>query len=167
MIYFEQPFLLTDKYSTSRRSKMDAFDQLGMSLTDVLAPWIAILISISAAFWFKDFAHNLMQGLKFKMNPEFNEGDHIILDDTDAIIVKIGLRESVFGVYSKRGYTWRFIPNDRLKMHKLEKVINKDLHLDSAAEKGRRLQEMIDQAQSDQIKNNKDNIEKIKNGKRD
>jgi hypothetical protein len=52
-------------------------------------------------------------------------------------------------------------------MHKLEKVINKDLHLDSAAEKGRRLQEMIDQAQSDQIKNNKDNIEKIKNGKRD
>ena len=101
------------------------------------------------------------------MNPAFNEGEHIILDDTDAIIVKIGLRESVFGVYSKRGYTWRFIPNDRLKMHKLEKVINKDLHLDSAAEKGRRLQEMIDQAQSDQIKNNKDNIEKIKNGKRD
>jgi hypothetical protein len=75
-----------------------------------------------------------MQGLKFKMNPAFNEGDHIILDDTDAIIVKIGLRESVFGVYSKRGYTWRFIPNDRLKMHKLEKVINKDLHLDSDTE---------------------------------
>ena len=146
---------------------MNPFDQFGMDLTDVLAPWIAILISISAAFWFKDFAHNLMSGLKFKMNPAFNEGDHIILDDTDAIIVKIGLRESVFGVYGARGYTWRYIPNDRIKFHKLEKVINKNLHLDSEAEKGRRLQEMIDQAQSDAIKNNKDNIEKIKNGKRD
>ena len=146
---------------------MNPFDQFGMDLTDVLAPWIAILISISAAFWFKDFAHNLMSGLKFKMNPAFNEGDHIILDDTDAIIVKIGLRESVFGVYGDRGYTWRYIPNDRIKFHKLEKVINKNLHLDSEAEKGRRLQEMVDQAQSDAIKNNKDNIEKIKNGKRD
>ena len=146
---------------------MGEFDQLGLQISDFIGPWIAILISISAAFWFKDFAINMMQGLKFKLNPAFNEGDSVILDGNDAIIVKIGLRESVFGVYSKRGYTWRFITNDRLKMHKLEKVINKDLHLDSAAEKGRRLQEMIDQAQSDQIKNNKDNIEKIKNGKRD
>ena len=48
------------------------FDQLGMELTDILAPWIAILISISAAFWFKDFAVNLMSGLKFKFNPAFN-----------------------------------------------------------------------------------------------
>ena len=31
------------------------FDQLGMELTDLLAPWIAILISLSAVFWFKDF----------------------------------------------------------------------------------------------------------------
>ena len=42
------------------------FDQLGLDMADVLAPWIAILISISAAFWFKDFAVNLMAGLKFK-----------------------------------------------------------------------------------------------------
>ena len=39
-----------------------------------------------------------MAGLKFKFNPA-NEGDAIILDSCDAIIVKIGLRESVFGVY--------------------------------------------------------------------
>ena len=91
------------------------FDQLGLDLADVLAPWIAILISLSAVFWFKDFATNLMSGLKFKFNPAFNEGDHIILDDHDAIIVKIGLRESVFGVYKDKGYVWRFIPNDRLK----------------------------------------------------
>ena len=142
------------------------FDQLGMELTDVLAPWIAILISISAAFWFKDFAVNLMSGLKLKFNPAFNEGDHIILDDDDAIIVKIGLRESVFGVYRDKGYVWRFIPNDRLKIHKLEKIINKDLHLDSEAEKGRRIQAMIDKGQTDAIAKNTNAIEDIKNGKR-
>tara|TARA_B100000902_G_scaffold136094_1_gene134366 strand:- start:14016 stop:14450 length:435 start_codon:yes stop_codon:yes gene_type:complete len=142
------------------------FDQLGMELTDILAPWIAILISISAAFWFKDFAVNLMSGLKFKFNPAFNEGDHIILDDCDAIIVKIGLRESVFGVYSDKGYVWRFIPNDRLKFHKLEKIINKDLHLDSDAEKGRRMQAMIDKAQTDAIEKNSNDIKDIKNGRK-
>lgn len=144
---------------------MAPFDTLGLGLSDLLAPWIAILVSISAAFWFKDFAINLMSGLKFKMNPAFNEGDHVILDDCDAIIVKIGLRESVFGVYKDKGYVWRYIPNDRLKFHKLEKIINKDLHLDSKAEKGRRLQEMIDKAQTASIKTNQDEIEKIKNGK--
>ena len=137
------------------------FDQLGLDLADVLAPWIAILISLSAVFWFKDFATNLMSGLKFKMNSAFNEGDHIILDDHDAIIVKIGLRESVFGVYKDKGYVWQFIPNDRLKFHKLEKIINKDLHLDSKAEKGRRLQEMIDKAQTERIKENELHIKAV------
>ena len=141
------------------------FEALGMELTDLLAPWIAILISLSAVFWFKDFAVNLMSGLKFKFNPAFNEGDHIILDGEDAIIVRIGLRETVFGVYSEKGYVWRFISNDRLKLHKLEKIINKDLHLDSDAEKGRRLQAMIDQAQNDKINKNKIEIERMKNGK--
>ena len=71
----------------------------------------------------------------------------------------------MFGVYSEKGYVWRFISNDRLKLHKLEKIINKDLHLDSDAEKGRRLQAMIDQAQNDKINKNKIEIERMKNGK--
>ena len=105
---------------------MDVFDKLGLDVTTFLLPWIAILISISVAFWFKDFATNMMQGIKFKMNPAFNEGDSIILNDEDAIIVKIGLRETVFGVYSKKGYTWRFIQNDKIHTLKLEKIINKN-----------------------------------------
>ena len=92
--------------------------------------------------------------------------DSIILDDHDAIIVKIGLRESVFGVYKDKGYVWRFIPNERLKFHKHENIINKDLHLDSKAEKGRRLQEMIDKAQTERIKENEQHIKELKNGRR-
>ena len=65
----------------------------------------------------------------------------------------------------RSGYVWRFISNDRLKLHKLEKIINKDLHLDSDAEKGRRLQAMIDEAQNNKIDKKKIEIERIKNGK--
>ena len=116
------------------------------------------MISISAAFWFKDFATNMAQGLKFKMNPAFNEGDAIILNDEDAIIVRIGLRETVFGVYSKKGYTWRYIQNDKIHNLKLEKIINKNLHLDTEEEKGRQIQSMLDKAQSDGINHNADSI---------
>lgn len=151
---------------------MNPFDQFGMEFSDVMAPWIAILVSISAAFWFKDFVTNLMAGLKFKMNPAFNEGDAVILNDEDAIIVKIGLRESVFGVYSKKGYTWRYIQNDRLHLLKLEKIVNKNLHLDTDYEQGRKIQAKIDEFQSHRINENssdisanKEAIEQLKKGK--
>ena len=49
-------------------------------------------------------------------------------------------------------------------MLKLEKVINKDLHLDTEAEKAEKLQAMIDRTQDTQIGANKDAIEEIKNG---
>ena len=137
---------------------MSLFDKFGLDFAELIGPWIGVLVSISMAFWFKDFVTNLMQGLKFKFNPAFNEGDHVILNDEDAIIVKIGFRETVFGVYSKKGYTWRFVQNNRIQMLKLEKVINKDLHLDTEAEKGRRLQELIDHAQTEKIQKNADAI---------
>ena len=144
---------------------MEAFDKLGLDFATMLVPWIAILISISAAFWFKDFATGIAKGLKFKMNKAFNEGDTVILDGADALIVKIGLSETVFGVYSEKGYTWRYVPNERIPMLKLEKVINKDLHLDTEQEKAEKLQGLIDRNQDSKISANKDAIEEIKNGK--
>ena len=80
------------------------------------------------------------------------------------MIVKVGLSETVFGVYSDKGYTWRYVPNERIPMLKLEKVINKDLHLDTEAEKAEKLQSMIDRTQDSQIGANKTAIEEIKNG---
>ena len=93
------------------------------------------------------------------MNPAFREGDKVILDGRDAIIVKIGISETVFGTYSDRGYTWRFVPNEKIATLKLEKIINSDLHMDTDSEKGRRLQQLIDKAQDSKIKNNTHNIE--------
>ena len=137
---------------------------VGLEITNLLMPFISALMLLVITLWFKDFATKIAKGMAFKMNKSFNEGDTVILDGSDALIVKIGLSETVFGVYSSKGYTWRFVPNERIPMLKLEKVINKDPHLDTDEEKAAKLQAMIDSAQDTQIGANKEAIEEIKNG---
>jgi len=137
-------------------------EQLGLDVTDLLMPWISVLISLLVAIWMKDYATSLAKGLKFKMNPAFNEGDEVLLDGELAMIVKIGTRETVFGVYSDRGYTWRYVPNERIPYLKLEKVIKKDLHIDTEEEKAEKLKSVVDKLQDAQISKNKDAIDKLK-----
>lgn len=129
-------------------SQAESFQMLGMHLTDMLVPWLAILISIAAAFWFKDFAQNLVAGLAFRYKGVFREGDHVILDGNDAMIIKIGVKETVFGRYTENGYTWQFIPNERIEFHRLEKIVHRDLHLDTDIEKGQRILELMAKAQT-------------------
>tara|TARA_B100001250_G_scaffold387263_1_gene384479 strand:- start:236 stop:673 length:438 start_codon:yes stop_codon:yes gene_type:complete len=145
---------------------MSFIDGEAMKLTELLVPWIAVLLSIMIAFWLKDFAQNFMVGLKFRMNTAFNEGDKVILDGHDAIIVKIGMRDTVFGVYSDRGYTWRYVPNVKIPNLKLEKIINSELHLDSEEEKAAKLQKMIDDLQDKRIKENQEAINKLKGNRK-
>lgn len=137
-------------------------EQLGIEVTDLLMPWISVLVSLLVAIWMKDYATSLAKGLKFKMNPAFNEGDEVLLDGELSMIVKIGTRETVFGVYSERGYTWRYVPNERIPYLKLEKVIKKDLHIDTDEEKAIKLKSAIDKIQDDQIALNKEAISKLK-----
>jgi|TARA_R110001592_G_scaffold286512_1_gene555105 hypothetical protein len=137
-------------------------EQLGLDVTDLLMPWISVLISLLVAIWMKDYATSLAKGLKFKMNPAFNEGDEVLLDGELSMIVKIGTRETVFGVYSERGYTWRYVPNERIPYLKLEKVIKKDLHIDTDEEKAEKMKTAIDKLQDDQIAKNKEAISKLK-----
>ena len=144
---------------------VEGLEELSIEFTQLLLPWISILLSIVLVFWFKDFATSLAKGLKFKQNPLFNEGDKCLLEGEEAIIVKIGIRSTVFGLYTGRGYTWRVVPNERIEYLKLEKVIDKDVHLDSDAEKGRRLQVLIDKAQDAKIQANKDAIKNLSNKK--
>ena len=137
-------------------------EQLGLDVTDLLMPWISVLISLLVAIWMKDYATSLAKGLKFKINPAFNEGDEVLLDGELSMIVKIGTRETVFGVYSDRGYTWRYVPNERIPYLKLEKVIKKDLHIDTDEEKAMKLKTTIDTLQDTQIAKNREAIEKLK-----
>ena len=138
---------------------------LSMDLTGMLLPWITVLISLVIAIWFKDFATGLAKGLKFKWDPAFKEGDEVLLDGELAMIVKIGVSKTVFGVYSERGYTWRYVPNERIPVLKLEKVIKKDLHVDTEEEKAQKMKSLIDKAQDEEILANKKAIDII-NGKK-
>ena len=140
-------------------------DEQTMQLTNFLLPWIAILISLIVAIWFKDIATAMAKGLKFKMNKAFNAGDQVILDGQDAVIVSIGTTETVFGIYSEKGYTWRYVPNERIHTLKLEKIINPDLHLDTDREKAEKIQALIDANQDKHIVKNREAIESLKNGK--
>ena len=137
-------------------------DGEAIKITELLMPWIAILLSLIIALWLKDFAQNFMVGLKFRMNTAFNEGDKVILDGKDALIVKIGMRDTVFGVYSDKGYTWRYVPNVKIPNLKLEKIIHKELHIDTEEEKAEKLQKMIDDLQDKRIKENQEAINKLK-----
>ena len=80
------------------------------------------------AIWFKDWATKLAKGLAFKYNPQFKEGDKVILDGERALIVKIGMTQTVFGIEKFTGefrgdYVWRYVPNEKIDSLKLEKVV--------------------------------------------
>ncbi len=141
---------------------MDPVNSASLELTEYLVPWIALLISLVVTMWIKDWVTAFVKGMQFRRNPAFQEGDHVILDGTPSVIVKIGIQETVFGVYSDRGYTWRYVPNVRIPLLKLEKVINPELHLDTEEEKAEKLQKMIDDLQDKRIKENREAINKLK-----
>ena len=134
-------------------------------LTEFILPWVGILISLIIAVWVKDIATGLAKGLKFQMNKAFNEGDKVLLEGDDAVIIKIGISETVFGVYSDKGYIWRYVPNERIHTLKLEKIINPDLHLDTDREEAEKIQALIDANQDKHIVKNREAIESLKNGK--
>ena len=129
-------------------------------LTELLLPWVAVLVSIVLAILFKDFATSLSKGIAFQMDKAFNEGDKVLLDGCEATILKIGMRQTVFGIYSDRGYVWRYVPNERILTLKLEKVIDSELHKDTDEEKGVRIQKLIDAAQDAHIEKNREFIDK-------
>ena len=88
-----------------------SLNTLTEDLTGLILPWVAILISAIIAFILKDFVSSFSKGIKFKFNPQFREGDKVILDGERALIVKIGMTETVFGVTKSSGefdgeYVW-------------------------------------------------------------
>ena len=97
-------------------------------LSELITPFIVALLMLVISLWFKDFATKIAKGLSFSMNKSFQEGDKVILDGERALIVKIGLTQTVFGITKSNGewdgdYVWRYVPNERIPYLKLEKVV--------------------------------------------
>ena len=59
------------------------------------------------------------------------------------MIIKIGIGTTIFGVYGKDGYTWRYISNNKIESLKLEKIVDKDLHADTIEEKKLKLEKIL------------------------
>jgi hypothetical protein len=109
-------------------TEIQSMETLSSDLTELILPWVAVLMSAIIAFMLKDFVSSFSKGMKFKFNPQFREGDKVILDGERALIVKIGMTETVFGVTKSSGefdgdYVWRYVPNERISFLKLEKLI--------------------------------------------
>tara|TARA_Y100001973_G_scaffold37013_1_gene55728 strand:- start:83 stop:463 length:381 start_codon:yes stop_codon:yes gene_type:complete len=106
---------------------------------------ISIFIaSVLGGLALKDYSVSFIKGLKFKLNSQFKEGDKVLLDGEQAMIIKIGMGTTVFGVYGRDGYTWRYISNNKIESLKLEKIVDKDLHQDSAYEKRQKLKNILE-----------------------
>ena len=111
---------------------------------------ISILVaSVISGLALKDYAVSFIKGFKFKLNAQFKEGDKVLLEGEQAFIIKIGMTTTVFGVYGRDGYTWRYISNNRIEVLKLEKIVDKDLHADSAYEKAQKLKNILEGKDND------------------
>ena len=134
-----------------------------IELSAYYVEFIGFLLTLIVGLSIRDAATSFVKGAKFRFNPAFKEGDKVILDGNPALIVKIGLSETVFGVYGDEGYTWRYVPNTRIEFLKLEKIVDPDLHRDTDQE---RAQKLVDAMQDAKIKTNGEEISKLKNGEK-
>ena len=134
-----------------------------IELSAYYVEFIGFLLTLIVGLSIRDAATSFVKGAKFRFNPAFKEGDKVILDGNPALIVKIGLSETVFGVYGEEGCTWRYVPNTRIEFLKLEKIVDPDLHRDTDQE---RAQKLVDAMQDAKIKTNGEEISKLKNGEK-
>ena len=99
---------------------MEAFIQMGNEIGPVLGIFTGITLSLLA----KDVATDFAKGISFKLNPMFKEGDHVIIDGEHAVILKIGIRQTVFDIKRSDGSeVWRYVNNHRIEYLRLEKII--------------------------------------------
>jgi hypothetical protein len=124
-----------------------------LEITELLLPYIGMVMIVIIGFMIKDFATKLSKGIAFSMNKQFQEGDKVILDGERALIVKIGITQTVFGIQKAHGdfdgdYVWRYVPNERIEFLKIEKIIFDHLPINNQV----------------QIHNNADQIQELKNG---
>ena len=123
---------------------IDELSQMIPEVTDLILPWLGVLVSIVIFLWFKDFATQLAKGLAFKHDPHFQEGDLVWLEDEPATIIKIGATQTIFGIVNGRGMIWRFVPNSEIHSVKLEKIVSDKIHYDSEQEQARQLRELLE-----------------------
>jgi small-conductance mechanosensitive channel len=85
----------------------------------IIIGWIAVVIGLVL----KDILTSLAFGIMFYLDPQFVEGDVVYIDGEKAIIQKIGISVTIFKIYDTS--RWRYIKNEKIRYHKLEKQVEK------------------------------------------
>lgn len=96
----------------------ELLNQLNLEVSFLITGWISII----AGLLIKDILGNLMYGLMFYFDKNFNEGDVIYLNGSKYIIVKNGIVNSVF--LNDKEQRWTYIRNNRLQYLQIEKDLN-------------------------------------------
>jgi len=93
-------------------------------IAQLFTPYLGMLLGLIISLMIKDYATSFIKGVAFRLNPLFTVGDSVIVDGEPAIIVKVGLRDTIFSIEKSGGQTtWLSIPNERIAYLKIEKVI--------------------------------------------
>ncbi len=101
-------------------------EAFSMQISDLITPFLGLLIAIITGIFVKDLAIDLANGIAFRFFGPFKEGDEVILEGEKATIIKVGMTVTVFGCNDiEKGYIWRYVPNDKIGTLKLGKIINK------------------------------------------
>lgn len=90
---------------------------LSIEIGTLILGWFAFIIGMVI----KDLLTAATFGFLFYLNPQFTEGDTVYIDGDEAIIQKIGLAVSIFKVIETG--RWRYIRNEKIRYHKLEKLV--------------------------------------------
>jgi len=100
-------------------------NEISFGFIEMLQPLMAITLAMVIALALKDWAGNLVAGLRFKWSESWWEGQPCYVDGEPAIIIKISVSETIFAIQNGRGTVWRHVSNDRIKFLKIERCIDK------------------------------------------
>ena len=112
--------------------------------------WLQVILGIVVGMAIRDMANNFVQGIMFKWNSHFKQGDHIIIDGDRGVIISVGYRQAVFRLHKDDGtVTWRYVPNARINVLRLEKVVE-DPTVDNLKAKVEELEQKLSGSQTSQ-----------------
>ena len=86
-----------------------SLNEISFGFIEMLQPLMAITLAMVIALALKDWATNLVAGIKFKWDDAWYEGQPCYVDNEPAIIIKISISETIFAIQNGRGTVWVWV----------------------------------------------------------
>ena len=103
---------------------MEHIDKISLDVAVWLTPIIALSLSLIIGLAIKNAITNFMCGVRFIMGEAFNTGDVVVIDGSqEALIIRVGIYETVFQTEKDGKTLWRHVPNSRLDFMNISRVI--------------------------------------------